>query len=315
MSNKDLIKHINQIEGIDLTSDLDISNKTTLGLKCIAKNFIQARTVDGLTNLISLFIQKKQNYLVIGKGSNLILPEKISNPVIQLCFNLPVEELSEEKHVYNLPASTPLNLMTGKAIKYGLRGWEVFTGVPATLGGAIWMNAGTSLGEIGELIKSLKVLRRNGVIEQHIVSEKDFSYRKNHFLNNGDIIISAEVTHRGIDKEVAKEIISYLRKRSKTQPLTKRTCGCTFKNVAIMDDGTTKPCIAGKVIDIMGLKGLHHRNLMVSDVHGNFIENHGVSTQADFLRFVETINSRIEKEYGHQLEMEAIVYRDSISRQ
>ena len=65
-------------------------------------------------------------------------------------------------------------MMTGKAIKFGLSGWEVFTGIPATLGGAIWMNAGTSLGEIGQLVTSVKILRVNGKIETHHVSKGNF---------------------------------------------------------------------------------------------------------------------------------------------
>ena len=65
--------------------------------------------------------------------------------------------------------------------------------------------------------------------------------------------------------------------------------------------------MAGKIIDIIGLKGLKHKNLEVSKVHGNFIENHGKSTQKDFLELVGLINSRIEKDYGHKFEMEAVI--------
>ena len=75
---------------------------------------------------------------------------------------MPDQSFWVQRDSYWLPSSMPINVMTGKAIKLGLKGWEYFTGIPATLGGAIWMNAGTSLGEIGDLIKRVKILRRNG---------------------------------------------------------------------------------------------------------------------------------------------------------
>jgi UDP-N-acetylmuramate dehydrogenase len=306
------ITRIKKIRNIDVIESHDISNKSSLGLKCLAKIFLKIRTEQALFEIIKLLAEIKVKYLLLGKGSNLVLPQVITDPVIQLDFDLDTEELSELRESYSLGANMPLNIMTGKAIKYGLKGWEVFTGIPATLGGAIWMNAGTSLGEIAELITSVKILRASGLIEDYQVSAcKDFSYRKNHFLSSGDIIISANIKHKGVDSGVPQQIISYLKKRSRSQPLTKKTCGCTFKNIALMPDGGTKPCVAGKIIDILGLKGLRHKDLVVSPVHGNFIENHGYATQEDFLEFVDIINSRIENAYGHKLEMEAIIFRNN----
>lgn len=310
MNSQLILNYIQKIDGIEIFQNFDMQKKSTLGLMSVASLFIRVKSEKALLSLVEIFTNHNLEYLVIGKGSNIILPEIINNPVLQLSFEGFAEELEQIKSSYNLPASTPINVMTGKAIKYGLKGWEVFTGIPATLGGAIWMNAGTNLGEIGQLIESVRILRKNGKVENYFISKGDFTYRKNNFLQNGDIIISAVIKHEGIDSKIPQIIIEYLKKRSSTQPLTKKTCGCTFKNIALLPSGNTKSCIAGQIIDIIGLKGTQYKDLVLSLVHGNFIENNGVATQKDFLEFIKIINSRIESSYGYTFEMEAIVYRD-----
>ena len=310
MLNNNLIKTIENLEGLEVYKYYSLSKMSSLGLDSMSEIFIEVSNEQALKLLVQELNKENLNYFVLGKGSNIILPKIIKEPVIRLSFEIDREILAEVKESYWLPANTPLNTMTGKAVKHGLKGWEVFTGIPATFGGAIWMNAGTSHGEIGELIKRVKILRSNGTLEEREIIEGDFSYRKNNFLKKGDIILSAEIVHFGQDESISQKIKDYLKKRSISQPLTKKTCGCTFKNVAILPGGNTKSCIAGKIIDIMGLKGLKYKNLVISPVHGNFIENHGNSSQEDFLEFVDMINSRIEKRYGYKLEMEAIVYRD-----
>jgi len=307
---KKIIEKLQLLSGVEVFEDYDLTSMTTLGLRSKAQLFLKIKSERALIEVISLFSDTQLKYLVIGKGSNLILPEQISKPVIQLSFDIPLDDLSVLKDEYTLPGNTPLNILTGRAIKHGLRGWEAFTGIPASLGGAIWMNAGTSLGEIGSLVKEVKFLKASGEIVNHVVQAGDFYYRGNNFLNDGDIVISATLKHNGVEDCISREIIAYLRKRSKSQPLTKKTCGCTFKNIAQLQSGGTKPCVAGKVIDILGLKGLRYKDLVISPVHGNFIENHGSANQDDFLDFVSKINSRIEEAYDHTFEMEAIIYND-----
>ena len=303
---------IEKIIDLQIEENFDLTSFSTIKIKSIAKIFIKVESENSLIELIKIFNKNKISFLVIGRGSNLILPPVINKPVIKLAFRFDVKLLQNVKDSYFIPANVPLNILTGKAIKLGLKGWEVFTGIPANLGGAIFMNAGTSLGEIGSLIKSVKILKKNGKVINYKIKENDFTYRKNHFLESTDIILAAEVKHFGVDKDIPNKIINYLRKRSQNQPLTQNTCGCTFKNIAIFPDGRTNSCVAGQIIDIIGLKGFKYKNLRVSKVHGNFIENIGESTQEDFLELVEIINSRIEREYGHKLEMEAIVISDSV---
>ncbi len=207
-----------------------------------------------------------------------------------------------------MPASLGLNALTAHAIKFGLKGWETFTGVPATLGGAIFMNAGTSLGEICEIVKDVTIYSMDGDFKKIIIDSNSFSYRQNNFLKNGEIILAATLIHHGKSNEIKKTIKEYIEYRKATQPLSKRTCGCIFKNKAVNQSGTPVPgCLAGQIIDKIGLKGFRYKNLQVSPVHANFIENLGESTYTDFVEFVGIISSKIEQETGLIFEYEVII--------
>ena len=265
---------------------------------------IICKNEDSIKDLIKLFVDEKVDYQILGNGSNVLLPEKLSTFVIKLDITGDLSTIDGVNDEYEISASTPLNTLTAKAIKFGFVGWNSFTGVPGTLGGAIYMNAGTSKGEICSIVTGVSILRRNGVVEYKKVTSDDFSYRKNHFLRSGDIILSATLKHLGIDSNVSNEIKSYLKHRSLTQPLWEKTCGCTFKNL-IQGDET---CAAGQVIDILGLKGLTYQGLKISSKHGNFIENIGGATKKGYLELINKINSKVEESNGYKFESEVISF-------
>lgn len=298
-----LIQKIHSIDGLELKLQEELTKLTTLQLKSTG-DLIISKTEGSLVELMMLLKEHGQSFQIIGNGSNALLPERLSTPLIKLDFKFDKSVLDEIKPEYELPASTPLNFLTSRAIKHGFKGWNCFTGIPGSLGGAIFMNAGTSKGEISSIVSSVKILRVNGIVEEVFVTPANFSYRKNHILNKGDVIVSAKIKHLGIDSSVADEIKSYLKLRSDSQPLWEKTCGCTFKNRKA--EGTT--CAAGQVIDILGLKGTEYKGLKVSTKHGNFIENTGSATKESYLELVEKINSAVEKENGYRFETEVVIF-------
>lgn len=300
----EVITQLNSIDGLSLSLDADLTRLTTLQLKSKGHLLVCA-TENALIKSLEVLRASCLDYQILGNGSNALLPEILSTPLIKIDFKLDKEIFNKEKSEYELPASTPLNVLTSKAIKYGFVGWNSFTGIPGSLGGAIYMNAGTSKGEIGSIVKSVRILRKSGEIENLKVSEKDFSYRKNHFLNHGDFILSAVLSHHGIDSNVGSEIKKYLKLRSETQPLWEKTCGCTFKNHKI----TKETFAAGRIIDIMGLKGVEHKGLKISTKHANFIENLGGATKDNYIELVDKINSEVEKRNGYRFETEVIIFR------
>jgi len=283
----------------------DLTKYSTLQLKSQG-DLISVFSEDALSKVIKTLYAFNVKYCVLGKGSNILLREKSKIPYIKLAFTENIKDFYKINDEYILPASTPLNKMTAHAIKFGLKGWEVFTGIPASLGGAIFMNAGTNLGEIGSIVNWVNILNKKGNKKKIIVNKSSFSYRKNKFLSSGDVIIEASLKHFGIDETLGDKIKSYIETRNNTQPLDKKTCGCTFKNMITTnkENGMEITCRAGEYMDIMGLKGFRYKNLKISSLHANFIENEGGATYSDFIEFIKIINEKIEKKHGFFFETE-----------
>lgn len=257
---------------------------------------ITVKSIEGLKATLKILFTNKINYRVLGWGANMLLPRSSVIPYIQLDFIFDKSILESPHSEYLLPASVSLATLTSHANKFGLKGWEVFTGIPASLGGAIFMNAGTNLGEIGKLIKEVKIISKNGEEKLIKIDEHSFSYRKNNFIQEGDIVAEARLIHFGIDEAISKKIRDYLEMRNRTQPLKESTCGCVFKN--------HETCLAGKSIDIMGLKGFTYKNLQVSPKHANFMENKGDSSYEDVIEMINILKAELKLQYGISFETE-----------
>jgi len=244
-------------------------------------------------------MKKDKSLLCLVWGANQLLKERSSLPYVKIEFPFDKTYLNELKEEYELPASITLSILSSHAIKIGLKGWEYFTGIPATLGGAIFMNAGTNLGEIGSLIKSFRVISKDGVIREVVKDENTFSYRKNNEIFDGDVIVSAKLIHNGVDKKISDNILEYLKKRNNTQPLKENTCGCIFKNLK-----GDREYRAGQLIDLLGLKGFKHKNIRISPKHANFMENMGDGTYSEVVEFIDIIKKELKLQFGVDFEVE-----------
>lgn len=287
---------IRQIEGCDFQPDIDLTSYTTLRLASRG-DLLEVTSIPALQKLLPLLKANQKKYVIVGWGANQILPAVCEDLIIHLNFPFDLSYLDQVRDEYELPASIGLNYLTSHAVKFGLKGWEVFTGIPASLGGAIYMNAGTNLGEIGPLMKKVKIVSSDGTLREEVINEKSFSYRHNHFLKSGDVIVGAIMFHRGTDESISTKIKEYLEYRKKTQPLATKNCGCVFKN-------PHKELQAGRLIDLMGLKGLQVGGLRISPKHANFIENTTSSNWDQFESLVKIIKSNMDHFYGIEFELE-----------
>lgn len=293
---KDLAEELKQIKDLKLTQQIDLTSYTTFKLKSVG-DLVEVQTIQALQQLLPILKKYKKDYLIVGWGANQILPARCEELVIHLDFPIDQTYFDYQREEYLLPASVGLNLMTAHAVKFGLSGWEVFTGIPASLGGAIYMNAGTNLGEIGSLIKSVQIVEPDGNLREEKINSKSFSYRKNHFVKKGEVIVGAVVFHRGTDMAISQKIKDYLEYRKKTQPLATKNCGCVFKN-------PMKEMPAGKLIDLLQLKGVGTSQLRISPKHGNFMENSGMASWDDFQRLLKLIQLEMDTFYGIEFELE-----------
>jgi UDP-N-acetylmuramate dehydrogenase len=290
--NDDLAK----IPNVVLHLNCDLTGFSTFRLKSFG-DLAVIQDVDSLKLVLALLKRHSRSYRLIGWGANQVLATVEKDFLIKL--DLPSQERALEtyRESYDLPASIGLNHLTSHAVRFNVGGWEVFTGIPASLGGAIAMNAGTALGEIGSLVRSVEIMNSLGELRTEVITPQSFSYRKNHFLLPGDVVISARLGNKGFDPTIGQKIKDYIAYRKKTQPLATKNCGCVFKNY----DQNFK---AGKFIDQSGLKGLSVGALSVSTLHANFMENKGQASYDDFCELTRLINQQMKLHWGIEFELE-----------
>lgn len=286
-----LINH----DDVQVELNKDLTRFSTMKLVATG-NLLTVTSIVGLKYALEMLNKNNIKYRVLGWGANMLLPRSTEIPYIHLDFDFDKTIFDNPQKEYLLPASISLATLTSHANKFGLKGWEVFTGIPASLGGAIFMNAGTNLGEIGKIVKEVRIITKKGEEKLIKTDGHSFSYRKNNFLQEGDIVVEARLVHFGIDEEISKKIRDYLEMRNRSQPLKESTCGCVFKN--------HETCLAGKSIDIMGLKGFTYKNLQVSPKHANFMENKGDSTYEDVIEMINILKAELKLQYGVSFEAE-----------
>ncbi len=285
---------------IDVLIEANLKKFSTLKLKA-SGDLIVVKSLIALKTVVKKLNDNHINYILLGQGANQILPESLVNGVyIQIKFPFKREYFDRVRNIYVVPASLSLSRLTSHAAKNGLKNWEVFTGIPASVGGAIFMNAGTNLGEIGSLVTEVLIVRPDGSTYWKKTVSGDFKYRGNTFIQKGEVVAFAKMKNMGIDSNIGQIIKNYLAKRNETQPMSSATCGCIFKN----SDFKGETCPAGKFIDIIGMKGFTIGDLKVSHKHGNFVENSGDSTSDDILELISFVKDELKLQYGLNFEFE-----------
>jgi UDP-N-acetylmuramate dehydrogenase len=287
---------LDTVSGLECRWDTDLTNFSTFRMRSQG-DLVIAKTEEALAVLLKTLKSAARPWRMLGWGANQVLAPQESDLLIQLDFTLDSETLSVVRDEYHLPASVGLNLLTTHAIKFGTKGWEALTGIPASLGGAIFMNAGTALGEIGAVVKRVRLMNCDGHIREEIITPLSFKYRKNTFVQKDEVIIGAVLLHHGLDASLPDKIRNYQEYRRQTQPLATKNCGCVFKNAA-----PTRQ--AGRLIDLTGLKGLTVGALRVSHKHANFMENAGGASATDFLEITRLINQQMNLHWGVAFELE-----------
>lgn len=294
-----MFESISKIKDIDFDPSADLSRYSTMRLRCHGPLAI-SKTIEATQQFVRAAKRNNISYRLLGWGANQLLVDQANFIYLHLEFDFDFDQLDKPSDRYHLPASLPLAKLTSHGARFSLSGWEVFTGIPASLGGAIYMNAGTNLGEIGEVVDKVGLIDVNGELREELITKNSFSYRHNKFCRPGEIIIWAELVHKGLDSTIKTRIRDYLKLRSDTQPLNKATIGCMYKNYE--NDGMT--CRAGLSLDIMGLKGLSFGGVSVSHKHANFMENAGYATRNDVLKLTQLVQDELKLTLGIEFELE-----------
>ena len=286
------------VNEINIETQLNLKNHSTLSLKACG-DLVTIFTSDALQKVLAIFNEKKIKFQVLGNGSNIILPEYSDIPYLKLDFIFNEKIFNETREFYTVPASAKLSQLVTHAINSNLSGWECMAGIPGTVGGAVVMNAGTKLGEIGRLVKCVRVVTESGKFKEYDVTMESFAYRGNNFLEDGDVVYEVKLGHLGQNERVVDIIRNEIRTRKKCQPVHKKTCGSVFKNKI-----GERTCLAGQYIDIMGFKGFSVGDLEISKLHGNFIINRGDANEHNVRELVEVVQDELKLYFGVLFETE-----------
>lgn len=277
--------------------NVSLKKYTTYRCGGTARCVVYPKNVDALGDLLKILNTEKIKYKIIGNGSNLLFSDNLYDGVlIKLNEFDDIEFFSKNK--IRVGAGYSLIKLSLGAAKKGLTGLEFASGIPGTVGGAIYMNAGAYKSDMGYIVESVKVLTPEYKIISLENKELDFHYRSSFFQKHKGYICLEVILKLNVGKrEAIEEVIRERRKRRiESQPLEYPSAGSVFRN----PEGN----FAGKLIEDAGLKGTTHGGAMISDKHANFVVNYKKATASDIKYLIDEAHDKVLKEFGIDLHCE-----------
>ena len=235
--------------------------------------------------------------MILGAGSNILAPDEgLDTVVIELRTAMNrVEERS--KGEFEAQAGAAMARLATFAMERGYTGLEFAHGIPGTVGGGVYMNAGAYGGEMCQVVTGVTAMDRAGNLLDIPADKLDLSYRHSRFMNEDLVILSVRVKlEKGDREEIRAKMAELMTRRRTSQPLELPSAGSSFKRPATG--------YAAAMIEAAGLKGLRVGDAQVSEKHAGFVVNRGRATCKDVLRLMEQVQDRVEQDTGVRLEPE-----------
>lgn len=279
----------------DYSCDKYFKDLTTVKMGGHIRHFVMPNNVDDLKEIVDYLKTNKILFKVVGNGSNLICGESEFDGVVINLKKINSYEISNEE-VY-VEAGVMAPALANILAKQGLSCLEFASGIPGTMGGLIYMNAGAYKGEMADVINEVLVLKDNEFVWMKN-DECNFSYRHSIFHDHPRwVVIAAKLKLVKKSSEIIVDLMNdRLQRRRQTQPLDMPSAGSCFRNP---DDG-----FAWKLIDGIGYRGAEKNGVCVSEKHSNFIVNTGNGTAEDYLGIAYEVQDKVKEKYGIKLVME-----------
>ena len=273
-----------------------MSDHTTFKVGGPAKYFVVPYRAEDIKKYILAAEEYKIPYYVIGNGSNLLVSDKGYDGMI-IMLGRDLGNITVNGDRITAEAGTSLARLFNTARRHSLSGLEFAAGIPGTLGGACYMNAGAYGGEMKDVLTKVVTIDRQGNTHEYKQGEMELSYRNSIFIRKQEIILSAEMKLcKGDVEKMTHKVNELLEKRKEKQPLEYPSAGSTFKR--------PEGYFAGKLIDDCGLRGLTLRGAQVSEKHCGFVVNIGDATAKDILDLMYIVKSTVLNKFGVTLEEE-----------
>ncbi|MCB9030357.1 MAG: UDP-N-acetylmuramate dehydrogenase [Deltaproteobacteria bacterium] len=301
METAEAINELTAATGLVVTPK-EGSKLTTYSIGGMLAKLVEVNSTDELLSLVRFITETGENFRILGAGSNLLLPDAgLDQWVIKLGKGFrQVEKLRGGS--FRVMGAMPLIVLSHQLSAAGYSGLEFAGGIPASFGGAIYMNAGAHGGEIVDLVKSITVVTVDGELLELPQAELNFTYRKSN-LPKSSMVVSAEIELiPGSSDQILQTRAYYLSERKKNQPITLPSSGSVFKNPK--ERGS-----AGRIIESLGLKGVSVGGAQISEHHANWIVNKDrLATANEVLELVRLCQDRALTERGVRLETELIYW-------
>ena len=293
----ELVWRMRQIVGEDnVLIDEPMSRHTTFEIGGPADLFIIPESAEEVRDVVAACREAQVPYFVLGNGSDLLVSDEGYRGVI-VGLAEGFTYVSIEGTEMTCQAGVSLREASEMACELGLSGLEFACGIPGTIGGACFMNAGAYDGCIADVLKSVRVIMPDGTTDTIAVADLGLGYRASRIKDEGLVVLTATFALRKGDPDVIRARMDELTyKRESKQPLDKPSAGSTFKR--------PEGYFAGKLISDAGLQGYQVGGAAVSKKHAGFVVNLGGATAADVHAVIEHVQDEVERQFGVRLEPE-----------
>jgi UDP-N-acetylmuramate dehydrogenase len=274
-------------------TQLEMKSLTTLKIGGIADYYVEPKDLDALIQLIDFLNTQNTVFKVIGNGSNTLIGDKAYHGVIIRLTKTLNKVIFEDEYVY-AEAGASLIKLANDSVNLGLDGLEFATGIPGSVGGAAFMNAGAYQKCMYQVISQVLVLKNHQPVWLD-VDEIKHDYRYSSFMEDPTLIILAvKIKLKKGDKEASKQLVKdRLERRSLAQPLDKPSCGSVFRN--------PYPYSSWQLIEGVGLRGYQVGGAQISLKHANFIINIGQAKAQDVLDLIHLVQEKVKDKYGVEM--------------
>lgn len=275
--------------------DEPMSKHTTFKVGGPADVFVVPSCADEAIAVVGACRRLQVPYFILGKGSDLLVSDDGYRGVMVSLEALASIEVQDNTLVCG--AGAALKDVAQTARKNGLAGFEFASGIPGSVGGACFMNAGAYDGCMADVLQSVDVLDANGEVVTIGVDDLELGYRTSKIRTDGLVVLTARIELSSGDKEqIGNKIDDLTRRREEKQPLEYGSAGSTFKR--------PEGYFAGKLIMDSGLKGYTVGGACVSNKHAGFVINKGSATAADVRAVISHVQDEVERQFGVRLEPE-----------
>ncbi len=292
----DIIKEVKKLKcgKVDINPKLSSLNTYKIGKSALA--IVYPKNVEELKKLMKFLRGNNIKHKLIGKGSNLIFKKEIYDGIL-----ISLDEFNHLKITGNMiTVGAGYNLMklAIKAANESLTGLEFAAGIPGTVGGAVFMNAGAYKSDMGYVVNRIKILNEKLEVETLYNEDLDFHYRTSFLQKNPlNICIEATIILRRGTKEAIFEVMNDRKvRRLESQPLEFPSAGSVFRN--------PENNFAGKLVEDINYKGKKIGGAKVAEKHANFIINDSNATGEDIVKLIDEIKQKVKEEYDIELKCE-----------